>query len=107
MSRVEQALRRAGQATTLAPAHPRPDVLAAAADTLSLDLYPGELRAPVAAVLVAGGAGPSPNQKLPLAGGFFCGKVSPPVSGAVQKKGGPRPHASPGPPRKACAACGA
>src|SRR5258705_7360294 len=100
MSRVEQALRRAGQATTLAPAHPRPDVLAAAADTLSLDLYPGELRAPVAAVSVAAGAPPPPHPHLPFVGGFFPRRLFPPVFGAAQKKRGVEAPPPPPPPPK-------
>ncbi len=49
MSRVEQALRRAGQPTTLAPVHQRHERAGVTADALSLDLYPGEPHSAVAA----------------------------------------------------------
>jgi capsular exopolysaccharide synthesis family protein len=79
MSRVEQALRRAGQATALAPVHPRSDV--AVADTLSLDLYPGELRAPIAAVPVL----PTPETVVTTAD-FIDGDFSPRFSDAYKEK---------------------
>jgi capsular exopolysaccharide synthesis family protein len=48
MGRVEQALKRAGQPTMLAPVRQRPEPLGAPTDPFSLDLYPDELHAPVA-----------------------------------------------------------
>jgi len=86
MSRVEQALRRAGQATTLAPVHPRQDVLAAGADTLSLDFYPGEQRAPVAAMPVAAVPAVSTTDSFLATADFIDGDFSPRFSDAYKDK---------------------
>lgn len=81
MSRVEQALRRAGQATTLAPVHQRSEFPGAATDALSLDLYPGEFHTPVAAGPVVSAA-----DSLVATPDFIDGDFSPRFADAYREK---------------------